>query len=71
MTMVRTIDELKAIHLMKVGGVQTRGQCFINMCEISSRRAKSEGMAIAQYQMKQCSVYSVISVPNHEEVVRL
>ena len=48
--MVRTIDDLGLIHLMKVGGVQVYGQCYQHVRVTTRDRLKIPGLTFAQYK---------------------
>lgn len=70
--MVRTIDELGLIHLMKVGGVQTYGQCYQHVRVTTQDGRKVKGMAIAQYQNETVQrVFCDIGAQSREEVEAL
>ena len=70
--MVRTIDELGMLHLMKVGGVQVYGQSYQAARVTTQTGNKIPGMLVAQYQSGELQrVFCDIGATTKKEVVDL
>lgn len=68
--LVRTIDERGLLHLMKVGGVQTYGQCYQQVRVTTRDRRKVPGVTVAQYKDGQVErVFCDIGASSYEEAV--
>lgn len=70
--LVRTIDELGLLHLMKVGGVQNYGQCYQHVRVTTRHGHKVPGITIAQYQNEAVQrVFCDVGASCAEEVAQL